>query len=268
VSSECPDKADIVAAAMTRTNDREMRIDFSQTYFVDRQRLLVKKTSAISSVCQLNGKLVGVVKGATTAENLRKETGICGATPEIREFSENSKAVEALKSGEIEAFATDSVALSKFAEEDPNLKITGEPFGREPYGIGIPNHDSRFRDLVNLTLQAMKADGTYNAIYCRWFPNTTPYPIEIWPGTIQNAELKGMTLTDKPQIADCSSQMPTDKNYKIRSGDTLSGIADRYFGDPLLWTYIWEANKEIIGSNYNLIRAGQILKIPEIPNVM
>lgn len=49
--------------------------------------------------------------------------------------------------------------------------------------------------------------------------------------------------------------------------DTLSGIAYKYYGkasEPF-YRLIYEANKEIIGSNMNLLRAGQSLNIPRLP---
>lgn len=49
--------------------------------------------------------------------------------------------------------------------------------------------------------------------------------------------------------------------------DTLSGIAFKYYGkasEPY-YRLIYEANREIIGSNMNLLRAGQTLNIPKLP---
>jgi len=49
--------------------------------------------------------------------------------------------------------------------------------------------------------------------------------------------------------------------------DTLSGIAYKYYGkasEPY-YRLIYEANQEIIGSNMNLLRAGQTLNIPRLP---
>lgn len=47
--------------------------------------------------------------------------------------------------------------------------------------------------------------------------------------------------------------------YTVKSGDTLWRIADRVYGNGALWPTIADANKL---SNPNLIRVGQVLKIP------
>ena len=49
--------------------------------------------------------------------------------------------------------------------------------------------------------------------------------------------------------------------YEIVSGDTLGGIAKRYYGKASLYTRIHEANKELI-SDPNKIYPGQKIRIP------
>jgi nucleoid-associated protein YgaU len=49
--------------------------------------------------------------------------------------------------------------------------------------------------------------------------------------------------------------------YVVKSGDTLSKIAKKLYGDANRWREIFEANKEQI-ENPNLIRPGWELVIP------
>jgi nucleoid-associated protein YgaU len=51
--------------------------------------------------------------------------------------------------------------------------------------------------------------------------------------------------------------------HTVVSGDTLSGIAQKYYGSQANWKAIYEANKDVIGDNPNLIRIGQVFKIPK-----
>ena len=50
--------------------------------------------------------------------------------------------------------------------------------------------------------------------------------------------------------------------YTVVSGDTLSGIAQRFYGDGALFPRIFEANRDQI-SNPNLVFPGQVLRIPQ-----
>jgi LysM repeat protein len=51
--------------------------------------------------------------------------------------------------------------------------------------------------------------------------------------------------------------------HTVVSGDTLSGIAQKYYGSQANWKAIYEANKDVIGDNPSLIRVGQVFKIPK-----
>ncbi|HRQ75473.1 MAG TPA: LysM peptidoglycan-binding domain-containing protein [Phycisphaerales bacterium] len=53
--------------------------------------------------------------------------------------------------------------------------------------------------------------------------------------------------------------------YVVRSGDTLSRIATAYYGSPLHWRLIYDANKAVIGENANALRVGMRLTIPPAP---
>jgi nucleoid-associated protein YgaU len=53
-----------------------------------------------------------------------------------------------------------------------------------------------------------------------------------------------------------------EQTYTVESGDTLSAIAERYYGDANAWNRIFEANRDQL-DNPDLIQPGQVLKIPQ-----
>ncbi len=55
----------------------------------------------------------------------------------------------------------------------------------------------------------------------------------------------------------------TARTYTVVKGDTLSKIAHSIYGDANKWRKIYEANTDLI-KNPDLIRPGQVLKIPEV----
>jgi nucleoid-associated protein YgaU len=57
---------------------------------------------------------------------------------------------------------------------------------------------------------------------------------------------------------------PVGVTYTVVKGDSLSVIAGKYWNDVLLWPLLYDANKNTIGTNYNLIKPGQPLVIPDI----
>ena len=54
------------------------------------------------------------------------------------------------------------------------------------------------------------------------------------------------------------------EEYTVVSGDNLSFISKKFYGTADHWKKIYEANKETIGDNPNLIRVGQVLTIPTL----
>jgi len=79
-------------------------------------------------------------------------------------------------------------------------------------------------------------------------------------------ELKIPSVEIKPITAyEASEEKETisSSEYVVKEGDWLSKIALRTYGDMFTWDKIYEANKEIIGSNPHSIKPGQTLIIPE-----
>lgn len=50
--------------------------------------------------------------------------------------------------------------------------------------------------------------------------------------------------------------------YTVQSGDTLSSIATKVYGDSKMWKRIYDANKDAIGSDPGALKVGQSLRIP------
>lgn len=53
------------------------------------------------------------------------------------------------------------------------------------------------------------------------------------------------------------------KQYTVVGGDSLSSLAKKFYGSADLWKVIYDANKQLIGPDPNLIRPGQVLDIPD-----
>ncbi len=260
-------RADLLAAALTKTSAREHAIDFSETYFKDGQRLLVAEDADIAGPCDLAGKKVAAIAGTTSLDNIKAEAASCGFDIEedLVVFDTHEKAVEALLNGEVAAFTSDGIALERLADGKP-LKVVGNHFSEEPYGIGIAKGDDRLRQLVDLTLEEMAKDGTYAAIYQKWFGDAlSPYPLEGAPDLSGDQQLMALATTDVPALfAPAPDKAPAGGDYVVQPGDTLSTIAGKLYGDvsPGGWRAIYDANKAAIGDDPNRIEVGMRLTLP------
>ncbi len=69
----------------------------------------------------------------------------------------------------------------------------------------------------------------------------------------------------KPTFSNTNSSIFAEKEYDtytVKSGDSLSKIAGQFYGDVHQWNKIYDENRELIGSNPDMIQPGQTLKIP------
>lgn len=58
-----------------------------------------------------------------------------------------------------------------------------------------------------------------------------------------------------------ASENPYTQTYIVKKGDTLSKIAEEFYGDKMLYPKIFEANRDIL-NDPNKIKPGQKLRIP------
>jgi polar amino acid transport system substrate-binding protein len=179
-------KVDILAATMTHKQERDEVIDFSITYFMDGQKLLVAADSGITSYEDLAGKKVSSVKGSTSEKNIL----LVQPKATVVSFEGYPEAFLALKQGKVEAVTTDSVILVGLKGSDPEpakWAIVGDFFSSEPYGMGVRENDSEWRDFVNFTLMKMWNEGDWYKVYEKWLgPDTNYYmpldwEMELWP---------------------------------------------------------------------------------------
>ncbi len=142
------------------TDKRKDQISFAGPYFITGQGLLVAADSDIKSVADLTGKNVCSATGSTSIQRIKDDHPEATTT----EFDTYSQCVEQLKAGQVDAVTTDEAILIGYAAQDPeNLKVVGDVFSEERYGIGVQKGDTAFVEFVN----TMLTDGgsTWQAIF-------------------------------------------------------------------------------------------------------
>jgi len=58
-----------------------------------------------------------------------------------------------------------------------------------------------------------------------------------------------------------AAENPFTQTHVVQAGDTLSKLAQKYYGDASLYTKIFQANRDVL-SDPNKIQVGQKLRIP------
>ena len=180
-------KIDLAVASMNHTRPREDAIDFSVTYFWDNQSFLVRK-GTYGTLADIMGEKVAANAGSSTIPAWRAYSAAhSGPEPEIVEFTDKIAAMQALRDGAVEGYTEDNITLLALAAGDPELELIPGGFNPVQFGLGLPVNDSAWRDQVNYALQEIWKDGSYMAIYDKWFGPGAAVPLplggemEIWP---------------------------------------------------------------------------------------
>lgn len=66
----------------------------------------------------------------------------------------------------------------------------------------------------------------------------------------------------KPAPAKPKTPVSSPSGHTVKKGDTLTALAQKLLGDAKRWRELYDANKDLIGKNPNLIKPGQKLKLP------
>lgn len=158
-------KFEAVISAATITEEREKAVAFSDPYYLSEQAVLVKEGSDITGLSDLSGKTVGAQQGTTGLE-LGKEKADAG---ELRPYPEGPDAVNALKSGTVEAVIIDAPVAQNAVEKSGGVEIAEKVPTEESYGIALAKDNSELLDEINSGLEEVISDGTYTKIYEKWF---------------------------------------------------------------------------------------------------
>jgi ABC-type amino acid transport substrate-binding protein len=182
---------DLECGSTTITFGRMEQVAFSHMISVDGGSLLATAGSGIGTVKDLAGKRVGVIPNTTTDKALA--TALAGASIQatVIPVAEHGEGLRGLEEGRLEAYASDRILLAGLLATTKNpakLRLSGEFFSYEPYGLMMRRGDNAFQAQVNRTLSRLYRSGLVQ-IYERWFgpfENASPlvkalYLLHSWP---------------------------------------------------------------------------------------
>jgi polar amino acid transport system substrate-binding protein len=161
-------KCDIAAAGMTIKPERAKVIDFTSPYFNATQALLVRKGAAYASLESFKGTKLGVQSG-TTGKDYVASKKLAGVT--VTEFEDLATLQQALATKQIEGAVDDLPVWTDFIRKNPGKFEIGAEFDTgDQYGFGVKKGGQpQLLKTINEVLATAKTDGTYNAIYKKWF---------------------------------------------------------------------------------------------------
>lgn len=168
---------DIECGSTTSNLERKKEVAFSPTFFVSGTKLLVKRSSRISSYRDLRGKTVVVTAGTTNEAALKtlSDKQTLGITFVVGKDHAESFAI--LREGRADAFATDDVLLYGLiatTRSSGDYMVVGDFLSYDPYGLMFRKDDPDFAAVVDRRFSKLAESRELVQLYNKWFLKRLP----------------------------------------------------------------------------------------------
>lgn len=158
------EKVDVAIAAITRNEVRAKDVDFSIPYHTSVTVLIVPLASAVSSMEELNGKVIGVEKGTTYEEYLKERHN----NTEITSLEKFSDLVKSMLDGKCQAILTGYAEAYSLQSNAPDIKLIPIEGTQVQYCMAFPK-GSKLRDVINQQIEAMITSGDLHHLEKQFF---------------------------------------------------------------------------------------------------
>lgn len=152
-------KIDIIISGMTSTPERKKQVDFSDSYMMTKNIMLVKKDKVndYKDIKDFNNKKVGAQKG--TEQEKIAQTEIENAS--ITSLSRLPDVILALKSGKVEGVVVEKPVAEAYLKQNPKLGISNVKFNEEEKDtvIAVPKDSPKLLSQINKTIKEVKDKG-------------------------------------------------------------------------------------------------------------
>ena len=159
---------DLVVSAVSITEERKQIIAFSDPYLSIGQVIAAPVgNTTIATIDDLkSARLIGV-QGGTTGEEAVKSAGI--PAEQIKRYDTVDLAFQDLANGALDAVVADGPPAARYTDQlKDKIKVVGEPFTTEDYGIALQKDDAELQAAVNAALKELKANGTLEKLMEKW----------------------------------------------------------------------------------------------------
>lgn len=159
---------DCVIASFTVTDERKKSWNFTQQYRLEPVSFLVQKSAGVATLEDMDGFIIGVGQGTTTADLIEEYAAAkeIKASYTIQDFNYISDGVAALKTGQIDAYSVDRMALAAYM--DDSLMLTDDIFGVQEIGIALKKGNDELTEYMDNALTELKESGELDEMKAVW----------------------------------------------------------------------------------------------------
>lgn len=233
-------KVDVIISSYSITAERMQQVALSSPYFNSASVIMIRMSDQerLNSYQDLAQKKIAVLKNSINAQTIK------ALAPTANQQSIEGSMMQGyqqLAAQTVDAVVYDKPMIEYFIANHPHknfMIMQGRPLDPNDYAIGVNLADSELLAHINQLLDYLNKTGELQKLAAKY----------------STASL----------IVEAAQQVEVTTDYTVKSGDTLSMIAFKVYGDPSLWEIIYAYNFQLKLIEYaSLIRAGQTIKIPK-----
>lgn len=155
---------DVIISAMTITEERAKKVTFSDPYYYAGQIIVLREDQeTIENPENLSGKKVGVQIGTTGDFAVSEIEGT-----EVVRYDTIDLAIAALQNKNIDAVVSDAPTMASYVKAKEGIKLSGDIFTTEEYGIAMRQEDTELHEAVNAALATLKESGKMQELMDTW----------------------------------------------------------------------------------------------------
>ena len=176
-------EVDLLIAAQAHRRELDSEVEFSQTYYVGSQAMLVRSDDNAEELDDLafRDRPIGVVLGSRGAEAVASWLGRVEYDIPVTTYLTLDRAYVALVEGDVDGVVAGRERLRQVITQLDLVRFLAEPVQPQPYAVAMPRQDVNLRNLVNRTLQYLLESGRMAELHREYFPDETfaiaDYPV-------------------------------------------------------------------------------------------
>ena len=161
-------RSDMVLAGLTYTEERDLVMDFTDSYAKGVQVVIVKEGSDVT-MDNLGEKMIGCQRGTTgyiyASDSI--ENGGYGED-HVLAYDNGATAVQALMNGQIDAVIIDQAPAQEYVKANAGLTTLEGEWVTEDYCIAVNEGNTALCEALNTALNELQADGTVDTIIAKY----------------------------------------------------------------------------------------------------
>ena len=168
---------DLECGSTTANFERKKEVAFSPIFFVAGTKLLVPRSSDITSYRDLGGKTVVVTAGTTNEAAVRAISEKQKLGVKFIIGKDHAESFAMLREGKADAFATDDVLLYGLVattKSGAQYHVVGEYLSYDPYGLMYHKDDPDFAAVVDRAFSRLAQSRELVQLYNKWFQQRLP----------------------------------------------------------------------------------------------